>query len=404
MYKGNIRIELENRLIGWLQRNEKGSLSLIVAIDGKCIAEIRADSYRPDIASSVGGDGYCGIDFFFKDFRQLGSQSISVFCFDDMITLDEARLIEFNTMKSRAAWHKELKLTQLEHDIWPSLNKEENGLKIVETIRGPILINMNDYSTDYDLRKYGEFSEVEFQLLEHLCANGGTVVDAGANQGYFTVSLAKSLGKRGNVVAIEAMRMTYYKLCANIVLNGCSNAFAHNVVLGKSGGSVHVPVIDYSTFVLSGGVSLLDTEVGEEAPTTALDDLVAGQPVSLIKIDVEGMEAKVLAGAQKTIMDHSPKIYFECIDRDNFAAFCEFLLPLGYSLYWHAPPLFRPDNYNGCTEDRFGGEGISANILALPNGYAMPEGFGLVPYEDGEFWPAHKFEPAYQSKIANLSK
>lgn len=39
-----------------------------------------------------------------------------------------------------------------------------------------------------------------------------------------------------------------------------------------------------------------------------------------IKIDVEGAEPLVLAGARNTIRKHSPLIYFEALDDDAFAA------------------------------------------------------------------------------------
>lgn len=46
-------------------------------------------------------------------------------------------------------------------------------------------------------------------------------------------------------------------------------------------------------------------------PVMTIDDVCAGAPVALIKIDVEGHEAAVVRGATDTIARHAPSIVFE---------------------------------------------------------------------------------------------
>src|SRR5258708_2093762 len=84
----------------------------------------------------------------------------------------------------------------------------------------------------------------------------------------------------------------------------------------------------------------------------------------MLKIDVEGMEGEVVAGAEKTIARFRPALYVEN-DRDKHsAALIRQLLNLGYRLYWHFPPLFNRDNYFHASENVFG-RIVSINMLAL---------------------------------------
>ncbi|MFZ4214160.1 FkbM family methyltransferase, partial [Pantoea endophytica] len=64
-----------------------------------------------------------------------------------------------------------------------------------------------------------------------------------------------------------------------------------------------------------------------------LDSMVKDEPensISVIKIDVEGMEMEVLGGAVKTLERHSPVIYAEAGTPPEFEAISVFLSKFGY--------------------------------------------------------------------------
>lgn len=67
------------------------------------------------------------------------------------------------------------------------------------------------------------------------------------------------------------------------------------------------------------------------AVSMPLDDVVTG-PVSVIKIDVEGMEMGVLGGLKKTIKRDSPAIYIECLNNEAISQTSAFLYLFGYSI------------------------------------------------------------------------
>lgn len=84
-----------------------------------------------------------------------------------------------------------------------------------------------------------------------------------------------------------------------------------------------------------------------------------------IKIDVEGMEGDVLAGAVETINRFRPALYVENDRKEKSTELIERLLGLDYRLYWHLPPLFNRKNFAGHEEDVFG-QIVSVNMLCLP--------------------------------------
>lgn len=59
-------------------------------------------------------------------------------------------------------------------------------------------------------------------------------------------------------------------------------------------------------------------------------DLVVSEPVSVVKIDVEGMEEHVLIGLKRTLSRDCPDIYVECLTDDQLKKITEMLSCYGY--------------------------------------------------------------------------
>jgi FkbM family methyltransferase len=212
---------------------------------------------------------------------------------------------------------------------------------------------------------YGEYCEGESELFAQILSPGQVVVEIGANIGPHTLHLAHLVGSQGLVFTFEPQRVIFQILSANIALNEAFHVRAYHAACGDVVGHLKVPHINYdadgSNF---GGVSLLDVSDGEEVPLVALDtfDLPS---LRLLKIDVEGMERAVIAGARQQILRHRPVLYLENDRRDQSSALIAAIEALGYDLWWHNPMLFNPENYNGESENIFG-RTASFNIVCLP--------------------------------------
>jgi len=144
-------------------------------------------------------------------------------------------------------------------------------------------------------------------------AAGETLLDIGANVGMYTIFAARTRGVR--VFAFEPESQNYAILNRNIHLNGLSGlvsaycaalsdrpGFAHlHLSLFLAGGSCHsfgAPLDHHNQPAVA--------QFAQGCIATTVDDLVAAgaMPVPThIKIDVDGLEHKVIAGAAKTLAD-----------------------------------------------------------------------------------------------------
>ena len=232
---------------------------------------------------------------------------------------------------------------------------------------GLYLANKFDVYIGCALIKYGEYCESEWRTLSQLVKPGFTVVEVGANVGSHSVSLAKTVGPSGRVIAIEPQRIIHQYLCANLSLNALGNVETHCVGCGAQPGRLVVPPIDYFAHRPQnfGGIPLSPGGSGDAVPVVRLDDVLQGRPAHLLKIDVEGMEAQVLQGAARLIGERRPFIYLENDRMDRSDALISLLWSMNYRLFWDIPRLFNPRNYFAETENIYGAT-CSFNMLCVP--------------------------------------
>jgi len=142
-------------------------------------------------------------------------------------------------------------------------------------------------------------------------SQGETVADVGANIGCFTIRAAKLVGEEGRVIAFEPEADNYRMLVANISLNNLLNVVARQVAIVDYQGTATLRIgnnWDKTSLYLGDSSSKGKEEVG----VTTLDDTIGSEShIDIIKIDAEGSELGILAGASKTIRRDHPKIVGE---------------------------------------------------------------------------------------------
>lgn len=141
-----------------------------------------------------------------------------------------------------------------------------------------------------------EFEDMAFVL--HLLRKDDLFVDVGANIGSYTILAGGAVGTQ--CISVEPIKSTFNLLEENINLNRLSkNVQALNMGIGKEKGMLRFTAgLDTVNHVLS-DFEQVDNVV--EVPIVSLNGLLENQEPTLIKIDVEGFETNVIAGADKVL-------------------------------------------------------------------------------------------------------
>lgn len=147
----------------------------------------------------------------------------------------------------------------------------------------------------------GERFVAERQLVRRLLRPGMHAVDVGANIGYYLLLLARAVGPDGMVSCFEPDPDNLVELERNSRLNGLARVRIHPAAVGAEDTSVK----------LRGGINSAIAADGElRVPLVRLDSAVT-RPVDFLKIDVEGYEGHVLAGAQQILTQDRPNLFLE---------------------------------------------------------------------------------------------
>jgi FkbM family methyltransferase len=133
------------------------------------------------------------------------------------------------------------------------------------------------------------------------------VCDIGANIGNHSVYFRRILGAQ-TVLSCEPHAHVYSTLQQNLELNGLTTGNAFNVMLGSTSGRGEVAHFES----LNHGATKLKTSTDGPIEMVTLDELTASYgPVGFLKLDVEGFEASVLAGAERILSKDRPTIWVE---------------------------------------------------------------------------------------------
>ncbi len=235
---------------------------------------------------------------------------------------------------------------------------------LVEGRHGLFLANHHDSFVGRALIEYGEYSKDEWDVLAQLCPVGGFVIEVGANVGTHTVPFAKAVGPAGQVIAIEPQPFLHQNLCANIALNSLTNVLTYQCGCGAASEQMTIPIIDYTVEGNFGGVSLGKSETGFSVDVRPLDSLLPSRTVTLLKVDVEGMEQDVLAGAARLIEKYNPVLYLENDRVSKSQSLIEYVWNLGYDAWWHLPKLYSKNNFFENDNDHYENI-VSVNIICI---------------------------------------
>jgi FkbM family methyltransferase len=154
-----------------------------------------------------------------------------------------------------------------------------------------------DAADSLSLSVNGAYEPFETELLHSLVKPGDTVLDIGANIGYYTLILARLVGERGKVYAFEPDPTNYELLKRNIALNGYKNVVPVMKATSNKNGTLRLYLCrDNKAMHRVYDSQYCDGFIEIEA--IRLDDYFAGreEKIDFIKIDIEGAEYAALEG------------------------------------------------------------------------------------------------------------
>ena len=152
-------------------------------------------------------------------------------------------------------------------------------------------------------RSYHYEDELEL-LFRHSAGIDYTLLDCGANYGYWSVLVTSGPFGSHRAIAIEPSSENFSKLANNARVN--DNRFElMKCAIGSTRGTARLSGTKHEAFSIAGGAN-----GGEEVPVIALDDLIDGGRISadgkyLIKLDVEGVEVDAIRGGPRLLQGDS---------------------------------------------------------------------------------------------------
>lgn len=205
------------------------------------------------------------------------------------------------------------------------------------------------YSTELDLSWWsdrltyflGRWHDLPAQMVLDMLVNpGDQVVDVGANRGSFALYASRRVGENGLVMCFEPNPGCVTILKKAIEVNSIRNIEVFNLGLSDSSGILTLTIPKINSGEASFGTSQYskDETYSVDVEVTQGDSIISAVVPTLIKIDVEGFEPRVLRGLAATIATSRAFIITEIVQ--SHLARCR-------SSVGELVQLMTSQNYNG---------------------------------------------------------
>ena len=222
---------------------------------------------------------------------------------------------------------------QVERTPRPAVYLGQNRVLTKTLFGNKILLDSRDKSLSPSLALEGHWEPWITKVVMETIREGMTVIDAGANVGYYTLIAGSHVGPKGRVIAFEPDPELFELLFSGVDINGFLDRCrcvrkALSDRAGKQTFYRYQSHMGGNTLYHLAGVetSLLDQVETIEVETVSLDDFLQASEdntrVDVIKIDAEGSEGLIIEGMKRTLSDN-----------DEITVICEF-----------CPERIRPSN------------------------------------------------------------
>jgi FkbM family methyltransferase len=220
------------------------------------------------------------------------------------------------------------------------LNKTyRDQVKLVSLPRFSLFASNDDLAVGRHIHA-GSYEPGVTAVLTRYVKSGMSVLDIGANIGYFTMLLASLVEPTGLVVAVEPNPENIKLIEASRRVNGFEQVLIIQAAAGRHTGllSLNVSYSNGTTAELSDDLDAIFTS--HPVPCFSLDSLLPkDRSINFVKIDTEGAELNALIGLSQTLNRDHPVIVSEFspgalpgISRCSGPEYLRFLIAKGYRI------------------------------------------------------------------------
>ncbi len=217
----------------------------------------------------------------------------------------------------------------------------------------PLLVKIYDFYLFSDnkktkasysiLQKCDFFDKAEINFIKEVSKKSSIfLIDCGSNFGFYSLFVC-SLSNKNKVISIEASPDTFKEFKKNIDLNKFNNIKYFNKAVSHVDNSIvelKESEKDWESSIISSDYKVINSiKIDTITLDTVLREEILNEETLIIKIDVEGSDLDVLAGAKKIIQQYKPIIIIEFSryitqnQRFNYDYLKAFLVQNEYEIY-----------------------------------------------------------------------
>jgi FkbM family methyltransferase len=200
--------------------------------------------------------------------------------------------------------------------INPEYRFTESHIVIIELEdQARLFVDLSDKSVGMNVLQ-NKYEQSELKFIRELVKPGQTVLDIGANIGFFAITMASLVGLTGRVFAFEPIDKNADLLQRSILENKYESRIKiERVAVGHSSQKASIVMPTFSpnpvgAYLYADNAVLLQHDI-KEVDMIALDHYPLSHPVHFIKMDIEGAEPLALKGAVELLKTDRPTILSE---------------------------------------------------------------------------------------------
>jgi FkbM family methyltransferase len=143
----------------------------------------------------------------------------------------------------------------------------------------------------------------DYLIKSRILKKGDTVLDIGANIGYYVLIESQLVGENGKVYAVEPVRGNFDLLKKNVLLNNLKNVDTFQLAFGEDNKESTIYVSNFCNLSSMKKNTTIGKIIDAQSVTEQTVDTFLKNKVSpsLIRMDVEGYEYEILKGMLQTL-------------------------------------------------------------------------------------------------------